>query len=142
MQDGGAFLINKIVQYLMSHIRVIQQYTYEVNSWERLLAFFLVENIYFKTRLSEILSNAEDEELLLSGEQFQEEFLEQDKILLFLCDEIKRQKKLLERDLYEDGELFTEVIKHQKRLRNDIRKEEALFIKIKNTYSDFLSERF
>jgi len=142
VQDGGAFLINKIVQYLMSHIRVIQQYTYEVNSWERLLAFFLVENIYFKTRLSEILSNAEDEELLLSGEQFQEEFLEQDKILLFLCDEIKRQKKLLERDLYEDGELFTEVIKHQKRLRNDIRKEEALFIKIKNTYSDFLSERF
>lgn len=126
----------------MSHIPVIQQYMYEVKSWERMLAFFLVENIYFKTRLSEILSYAEDEELLLSGEQFQEEFLEQDKVLSFLADEIKRQKKLLERDLYEDGELFKEVVKHQKRLRNDMRKEEALFTKIKNTYSDFLSELF
>lgn len=126
----------------MSHVPVIQQYSYEVSGWERMLAFFLVENIYFKTRLADVLNSADDEGLLMSGEQFQEEFLEQDKVLSFLTDEVKRQKKLVERDLYENGELFKELVKHQKRLRIDIRKEEILFTKIKNTFSDFLSERF
>lgn len=126
----------------MVHDSVIHQYSYEVESWNRLLAFCLVENIYFKTRLSEIINDTEDEELVIQGELFQEQFIEQDRILSFLEDEVNRQRKMLERDAYEDGELFKEIVKHQKKLRNDIKSSEALFARTRNTFSDFLKERF
>lgn len=126
----------------MSHAPIIKQYSYDVNCWERSLAFFLIENIYFKERLSEILNTADDEELLLNCEQFQEQFLEQDRILSFLDTEVKRQKRSLGKMLYENDELFKEVVKQQKKLRNDMKKEEALFTKVKDSFSNFLSERF
>ena len=101
----------------MSHAPIIKQYSYDVNCWERSLAFFLIENIYFKERLSEILNTADDEELLLNCEQFQEQFLEQNRILSFLDTEVKRQKRSLGKMLYENDELFKEVVKQQKKLK-------------------------
>jgi hypothetical protein len=126
----------------MPHKPVIQQYNYEIESWKRLLAFFIDENTHFKIRLSEILNEADDEETLLNGEQFQENFLSQDKILSFLEAEVKRQKKLLERETYEDGELFKEVVKNQKKLRRDIEKGQEFFTKVNDSFLDFFAERF
>jgi hypothetical protein len=107
-----------------------------------LLAFFLVENIYFKTRLAELLNSKDDEDVIENGEKFQDEFLSQDRILSFLVSEVKRQTKLLERDLYEDGELFKGVLKNQKKLRKDIKTAENLFTELKETFSDYLSAQF
>jgi hypothetical protein len=126
----------------MPHKSVILQYTFEVNAWKRLLAFFLVENIYFKTRLAELLNSKDDEDVIENGEKFQDEFLSQDRILSFLDSEVKRQTKLLERDLYEDGELFKGVVKNQKKLRKDIKSAEGLFTKLKETFSNYLSAQF
>ena len=111
------FLIRK-----MSQAIVIRQYVYETDNWRRLLAFFIQENVSLKTRLAEVVDSILDKEDLDIIEKFQEEFLAQDTVVTFLSDELNQQVKLLERDVYEDGELFKEVVKHQKKLRKEIKK--------------------
>ena len=122
----------------MSQATVIQQYVYETESWGRHLAFFLQENISFKIRLTEILTNTSEPADLETAEKFQEQFLSQDRIIIFLKDELQQQTKLLERDLYEDGEIFKEVIKNQKKMRKDMKKIELLFANLKRDFSAYL----
>ena len=117
------FLIRK-----MSQAIVIRQYVYETDNWLRLLAFFIQENVSLKTRLAEVVDSILDKEDLDIIEKFQEEFLAQDTVVTFLSDELNQQVKLLERDDYEDGELFKEVVKHQKKLRREIKKAEDVLL--------------
>jgi hypothetical protein len=124
----------------MAQDAVIRQYVYEAESWGRFLAFFRQENVYFKTRLAETVNNSSDTDALDTAERFHEEFLSQDGMISFLSDELRKQTKLLERDLYEDGELFKEVIQNQKKLRKDIKKAEDLFAKVKNEFGEYLSD--
>jgi hypothetical protein len=121
---------------------LIRQFIYEAESWKRLLAFLRQENVSFKTRLAEIVNDSTDNDLVAAAERFQDEFLSQDRMLLFLSEELAKQNKLLERELYEDGELFKEVNKNQKKLREDFKKAGELFAKVKEAFSDYLVEHF
>lgn len=114
---------------------------YEAESWARLLQFCREELVHFKNRLAAVVADSE-EDLLLVAESFQEEFLAQDKVFGYLSDELKRQSKLLQKDLYVDGELFTEVTRSQIKLRREIKKAEALFAGLKNRYALYLNERY
>jgi hypothetical protein len=78
----------------------------------------------------------------VAAEKFQDEFLSQDRMILYLSEELTKQNKLLQRELYEDGELFKEADKSQKKLRQDFKKAEELFGKVKETFSDYLVEHF
>ena len=120
----------------------IRQYEYELESWNRLLAFQLQECIYFKTRLSEIVNSTEDNNVLLAAEKFQEDFIAEDRVITFLKSELVSQGHLLKRDIYEDGELLGELIKKQKKLRADIRKAEKLFRHVSEEFSDYLIDQF
>lgn len=126
----------------MCHELVIKQYVYEAESWGRMLAFFLRENVSFKTRLAEIVNYNLNPDDLEIAEKFQEEFISQDRIISFLSDELHQQSKLLERDLYEDGELFKEVMRNQKKLRRDLKKAEQLFGKVKEDFDGYLNDNF
>ena len=53
---------------------IIKQYTYEAQSWRRMLIFFLQENVSFKTRLSEIVNYNLSPKDIEMAEMFQEEF--------------------------------------------------------------------
>ena len=121
---------------------IIKQYMYEAQSWGRMLNFFLQENVSFKTRLAEIVNYNLDLEDIEMAEKFQEEFLAQDRTISFLLDELYHQSKLLERDKYEDSELFKEIIKNQKKIRKDIKNGEQLFIKMKEQFSEYLNNNF
>ncbi|HVX00605.1 MAG TPA: hypothetical protein VHA52_09260, partial [Candidatus Babeliaceae bacterium] len=117
----------------------LRQLIYESEEWGRLLAFLKQENVYYKSRLAEIVNAIEDEEIIAKAENFNEDFLSQDRIIVFLTDELKTQVKLLEKDLYVDGKVFKEVMKHQKKLRNDIEKAVDIFSGTKRNFSGFLN---
>jgi hypothetical protein len=121
---------------------LIRQFIYEAESWKRLLAFLRQENVHFKTRLAEIVNDSNDNDLLVAAEKFQDEFLSQDRMLLYLSEELTKQNKLLQREMYEDGELFKEANRNQKTLREDFKKAEELFARVKDTFSDYLVEHF
>jgi hypothetical protein len=121
---------------------LIRQFIYEAESWKRLLVFLRQENVHFITRLAEIVNDSNNKDLWVAAEKFQDEFLSQDRMILYLSEELTKQNKLLQRELYEDGELFKEADKSQKKLRQDFKKAEELFGKVKETFSDYLVEHF
>lgn len=118
---------------------MLRQLIYESEEWGRLLAFLKQENYYYKSRLAEIVNAIEDEETIAKAENFNEDFLSQDRIIDFLTDELKTQVKLLEKDLYVDGGMFKDVMRHQKKLRTDIEKAEDIFSGTKSNFSGFLN---
>lgn len=117
---------------------ILRQFMYESEEWGRLLAFMKQENVFYKSRLAEIVNETDDEETITKAENFNEDFLSQDRIIGFLSDEVKRQSKLLQKDLYLEGEILNDVIRHQKKLRSDIGKTEEIFSGIKRSFSGFL----
>lgn len=121
---------------------ILRQFMYESEEWGRLLAFMKQENVFYKSRLAEIVNETEDEETITKAENFNEDFLSQDRIIGFLSDEVKRQSKLLQKDLYLQGEILNDVIRHQKKLRSDIGKTEEIFSGIKRSFSGFLVSLF
>lgn len=126
----------------MSQSSIIQQYVYETDNWQRLLAFFIQENVSFKTRLAQLVDSITGKEDLEIAEKFQEEFLSQDKIVSFLSDELQQQKEILERCLHENGELFEEMVKHQNELRKKIKRTEEIFFELKEEFGVYLIGKF
>jgi len=120
----------------------LQYFMYEAESWERLLVFCKEELVHFKNRLAETIADNEGEFVLLVAEKFQEEFLAQDRIFFWLSDELKKQTRLLQKDMYVDGELFHELVQNQIKLRREIKKTEVLFTETKNCYALYLNERY
>ena len=118
---------------------MLRQFIYESEEWGRLLAFLKQENVYYKSRLAEIVNAIDDEETIAKAENFNEDFLSQDRIIDFLTEELKTQAKLLEKDLYVDGGVFKDVMRHQRKLRTDIEKAEDIFSGTKRNFSGFLN---
>lgn len=121
---------------------VIEQFIYESEEWGRLLAFLKQENVFYKSRLADVVNNSEDEDVLLAAERFQEDFLSQDRMIDFLSSELCKQAKLLQKDIYLDAGIFTELVQNQKTLRNDIQKAEEIFSRTKTEFALYLIELF
>ncbi|MEO8862099.1 MAG: hypothetical protein ABI358_11785 [Ginsengibacter sp.] len=73
----------------------VKQIQFESNTWKRLLDFFREENVYFKNRLSDILKESFDRNLLDALENFQNRFIIQDELNGALRNEISELDKLL-----------------------------------------------
>src|SRR5689334_5192292 len=110
----------------MASLPVIHHFQFEIERWLRLLSFFRQENVYFKTRLSALLGEARNQNLE-EAEAMQVNFIRQDEIIHFFEDELKQQMSLLEREKVQDGRIFPQVVRNQRRLRKDLFLEEELF---------------
>ena len=109
---------------------VLQQYGYEVESWERLLHFLKQENAYLKSRLGALVSSAGDHALVSWAENFQEETLSQDRTIAFLEEELKLQKARLQKDLYADtGILLKEIAEKQKKIAGGYQKSGSVLFR-------------
>lgn len=112
----------------------------ESEEWERLLGFLKQENVFSKSRLAEIVASLEDEDELTRAEQFNDDFIAEDEIIVFLEGELKKHHKLLERRRYQDEDQLKQLIRHQSKLRMDIRRAEEIMIITKRKFGDFVAE--
>lgn len=117
---------------------MLRQFVYETEEWGRLLAFLKQEMVSYKSRLAEVVNTIEDDDVLAEAENFHDNFLSQDKIIEFLSTELNKHSRLLEKDLYLDGELFGDVAKEHKKLKSDIQKAEEIFGRMKTNFADYL----
>jgi hypothetical protein len=111
----------------------------ESEEWERLLNFMKQENAFSKSRLAEIVASLEDEDELVKAEQFNDEFIAEDEIIVFLESELKKHRKLLEKRRYQDEEMLKQLTRHQGKLRMDIRRAEEIIIITKRKFADFIA---
>src|SRR5664279_5195423 len=81
----------------MSYMK-LRQLQYENDTWKRLLGFMREENILLKNRLSEILMDRFDKNLLEEVEAFQSDFIKKDELLVLLRNDVAELDKLLLKD--------------------------------------------
>jgi predicted RNase H-like nuclease (RuvC/YqgF family) len=118
----------------------LKQLQYETESWKRWLGFITDENIHLKNRLSEILKDNFDTNLLEEIEIFQTHFIKEDDQIHLLRNEVADLDTLLVREIFENGTIIRQVDNKLKRLRRNIKKEEAQFTRLKTEFNNYLSE--
>ncbi|SHE60090.1 hypothetical protein [Flavisolibacter ginsengisoli] len=118
----------------------IRQFNFECESWKRILYFFREENVYYRNRLSEILNDAVNEELLERSEYFQGNFIMSDETIHWLVDEIHQHIKFLSQNIATDTQILELVIRNHQKLKKDVEKAEEVLFNLKKEFNEFLAE--
>jgi len=118
---------------------ILRQFEYESDTWKRLLGFMIDENIHLKKRLVEILRSISNENLLEEMENFHSRFIKEDDLIGLLRNDVAELDKLLVREIFEDGNIFDEVIRKLNKLRNNIGNAEIQFSQLKLEFNNYLS---
>lgn len=118
----------------------LKQLQYEADTWKRLLGFLMDENIHLKNRLSQVLKDRFDKNLLEEVEGFQSNFIKEDEMIGLLRNDVAEFDKLLEREVFEDGTIIKKVDSKLKKLRHNIKNAERQFSKFKDDFNNYLSE--
>jgi hypothetical protein len=116
----------------------LKQFRYESDAWKRLLAFMSEENIRLKNRLSEVLKDGFDDELLIKAEDFQTHFVKEDDLIRLLRNDIAELDKILVKDLSVDGSILKSVERKFESIRNSISIAEKQFGHLKCEFSKYL----
>jgi hypothetical protein len=118
----------------------LRQLKYETDTWKRLLGFVMEENIYLKNRLSEVLQENFDKNLLNDVEDFYSGFIREDELIMLLRNDIAELDSLLTRERFEDGITMKQVERKVKKLRHGVKAAEEHFGKLKLAFNSYLSE--
>ncbi len=117
----------------------LKQLQYESETWKRLLCFMQEENVYQKNRLSEILKDEINKNILDEVEAFYSSFLFEDEYIISLRNEIDKVTKELQKDFFVKGEIKKSLEMQLKQLRNNIKDAEKRFSQIKIAFNSYLS---
>ncbi len=116
------------------------QLQYESDSWKRVLAFIRDENIHLKYRLSDVLKNNFDKQLLVQLENFQSNFVKEDDLLAVLRSDLAELDKLLVWEIMNDEKLMANVENKMKAIRCNIHNAEKQFNQLKADFISYLTE--
>ena len=123
---------------------MIQQYIYEVDTWDRLLNYLEEENIQYKNRIAVIVKNDNESLFIETIESFLNKFVMEDTIISIFRDDIAKAKiKILAKgkdvltDRNADNIFFT-----QNKLRKEIEIIEQQFNGLKFEFNKYLSIHF
>lgn len=98
------------------------------------------ENIHLKIRLSAVLKNKFDNNLLEEVEHFYNKIIKEDNLFLLLRNEISELEKLLENILFKEDVFFKNTNRRFKRFRNTINATEKQFGILKYNFNNYLTE--
>ncbi len=118
-------------------LRLLRQ---ESDTWKRILEFMTEENIHLKNRLSEILKDDLDQDLLMTAEVFQSSFVREDELIRLLRKDVFAFDQLLTREIFEVGAIVNKVTKSFKVIRKNISESETQFNQLKYQFSNYLLE--
>ena len=125
-------------------INLIQQYIYEVDTWDRLLDYLEEENIQYKNRIAVIVKNDNESLFIETIESFLNKFVMEDTIISIFRDDIVKAKiKILAKgkdvvtNTNADNNFFT-----QNKLRKEIEIIEQQFNGLKFEFNKYLSVHF
>lgn len=124
----------------MSRIRIpgIDQYLHENMTWQRALDFYLQENSFLKTRLSQVLDINTDKEFIAQAEHFQNSFIHNDECIKDMQTDIISLQRLLKdasKGLKYDEQKITA---NHRKLHNEMGYFEKNFAGLKNEFNQYL----
>ncbi|MEO8413216.1 MAG: hypothetical protein ABI472_06130 [Ginsengibacter sp.] len=118
----------------------MEQLEIETGTWKRLLDFFTEENIHSKNRLSAILKDRFERNLLEELENFQGQFIKQDEVISLLRSDITELRKLLLKKINSDG-ITPELIERKvENIRHNLSDSERRFCELQFGFSRYLSQ--
>jgi len=119
---------------------ILKQLQYENDTWKRLLAFMMDENVHLKNKLSEHLQFNCSADQLEDAEEIQGRFIKEDERISLLRNDVAEMEKILVRELFEDGKIARLVENKREELRNNIINAENQFSKLKKDFAGFLTK--
>jgi len=118
----------------------LKQLHHESDMWKRMLGFIQDENIHLKNRISEVLSNGFNKNMLEEIEIFQSRFIKEDEKISLLRNEIAELDNLLMREVFENGIIKKDIERKLRHLRKILRNTEDEFAKLKQEFNTYLAE--
>ena len=117
----------------------LKQLRHEINTWKRMLGFMQEENVHLKNRLSDVLKDRFNKNMLDGVEFFQTNFIKEDEVIGLLKSEVAEVENILKRELVTEESIFP-TSKRMETVRNNIDAAEKDFTKINNDFNKYLSE--
>ena len=114
------------------------QFLHENFTWKRLLEFFILENSFLKTRLSEVVDKENDKMFIACAEEFQNDFILKDEFILDIVNDIKVLEKNLQLASAQKIEPDEKTCKRQEKLRNEMNNLESEFAVLKTQFNKYL----
>ena len=122
----------------LMQINKSDQFLQEIFSWMRLIDFYKQEISYLKNRLSEVVDQNINNDLLPSAEYFQNLFILKDEFNASISSEIKNQELQLHEIIKNNTEAGESFLKKQEKLRNEVENFEKKFSTSKKEFNKFL----
>lgn len=117
----------------------IKQLKLEYDAWLRTVNYFLLENIYLKNRLGQLVKSSMNHNFIMKLDSFQNSFVEKDTFISLLKRDISEHYLLLNKSTDNDKAHLISVLKSQNKLRSDIQNMEREFNKLKFDFNTFVA---
>jgi RecJ-like exonuclease len=118
----------------------LKQLQFERDTWKRLIGFMMEENVHLKNRLSEILKDKLDMNLLNAAEDFQSHFILEDELIGLLRQDIAELDKMLAGAVAGNKKILNRIDSRLTQLRKNIAVAETQFGKLKLDFNSYLSQ--
>ena len=116
----------------------LKQLQNESDTWKQLLGFMMEENINLRDRLSELLKDKFDTNLLEEVEGFQTSFLKKDDLIGILRNDVAELDKLLKQEIFEDKKINNDIDRRMTKLHDNIITAEIQLSNLKLTFNNYL----
>lgn len=137
---GGRFLCSVYFKYMDMLEFKLKQFRYESDTWKQLLDFMTDENVRLKIKLSEVLKDHFDKNLLEDVERFQSSFINEDQLISLLKNDIAELDHFLAIGIYEDEISIQTAERKLKTLRYNINVAERKFVHLKSNFNHYLAD--
>jgi hypothetical protein len=117
------------------------QLKHECNTLRRLLLFLREENIVLKNRLSEILKDSFDKNLLEQAELFHNDFIRKDERIHLLRNDLAALDNLLAKIINSEKNASVEIDARLRELRNNTNIAENQFIKMQSDFNKYFYDK-
>ena len=111
------------------------QFMHEILTWERALNFYMQENAFLKTRLSQVVDNNTDKAFVNLAEHFNNRFILTDEYISQLTKDNKKQKEIVKQSILGNQLQDTLMNKMQKKLRTEMEDFEKEISGLKNEFN-------
>ena len=123
----------------MSELK-LQQMQHEIKTWKRMLGFMQEENVHLKNRLSEVLKDRFNKELLDTVEFYQTKFIEEDEMIVLLKTKVSELENTLLNTITSNDNNDALLSKKIEKLRKGIDDAEKKFNSVNNNFNKYLAE--
>lgn len=118
----------------------LKQLQYESDALKRILGFIKEENVYLKNRLSAILKDRFDGNLLETLDSFQNRFVKTDELIVLLRNDVSELDSLLVREAGGNSEIINNIGRKFVKMRTNVNIAEREFGKLKTDFHKYLAE--